>query len=272
MQTMITLNNGVKIPQVGLGVFRASTEEAENAVKWALEAGYRHIDTAKAYGNEAGVGKAVLESGLRREEIFITTKLWNEDVRAGRTKEAVAKSLKELQTDYIDLYLIHWPVEKFPEAWKEMEEFYHQGKIKAIGVSNFHPHHLEELAKVQTVKPAVDQIESHPYMSNQELINYCLMNGIQPEVWSPLGGNGAAPLTDKTILELAKKHERTPAQIVIRWHMQRGVVVLPKSIHEERIVSNFQVFDFELSQEDMDAIGALNKNQRVGGDPDNFNF
>lgn len=272
MQTTIQLNDEIKIPQVGLGVFRASADEAENAVTWALEAGYRHIDTAKAYGNEAGVGKAVAGSGLQRKDLFITTKLWNEDVRQRRTKEAFAESLAALQTDYIDLYLIHWPVDGFKEAWKEMEELYHQGKIRSIGVSNFHAHHLEELAEIQTVKPAVDQIESHPYMTNQELIDYCQAQNIKAEVWSPLGGKNAAPLTDPAIGELAEKYHRTPAQIIIRWDIQRSVIVLPKSIHKERIVSNFDVFNFEISPEDMEAISALNKNQRVGSDPDHFDF
>lgn len=272
MQTTIKLNNGIKIPQVGLGVFRASTDEAEQAVTWALEAGYCHIDTAKIYGNEAGVGKAIAESGLQREDLFITTKLWNEDIRQRRTKEAFAESLAALRTDYIDLYLIHWPAEGFQEAWKEMEELYHQGKIGAIGVSNFHPHHLEELFKIQTVKPAVNQIESHPYLTNQKLIDYCQEQNIQAEVWSPLGGKDAAPLLDPTICSLADKYNKTPAQIIIRWDIQRGVIVLPKSIHKERIVSNFDVFDFEISQEDMREISALNKNQRVGSNPDNFDF
>jgi diketogulonate reductase-like aldo/keto reductase len=269
----IKLNNGIEIPQLGLGVFQTPKgEDTVNAVKWALEAGYRHIDTAKVYGNEADVGQAILESKVPREEIFLTTKLWNDDIRAERTKEAFEESLKALKTDYVDLYLIHWPVDGFQDAWKDMEDLYHEGKIKAIGVSNFHPHHLQELAKTATVKPVIDQLESHPYMNNQKVIDYCKENGIQPEVWSPLGGKDAAPLADPKIGEIAEKYNKTPAQVIIRWHIQRGVVVLPKSVHQERILSNFDVFDFKLSDEDMQSINALDRNQRVGSDPDNFDF
>jgi diketogulonate reductase-like aldo/keto reductase len=272
MQTTITLNNEIKIPQVGLGVFRATDSEAQTAVTWALETGYRHIDTAKIYGNEAGVGRAIADSRIPREEIFITTKLWTEDIRQKHVKAAFEKSLTALHTNYINLYLIHWPAAGFADAWQVMEELYQQGKIRAIGVSNFHTHHLEELAKVQTIKPAVNQIESHPYFSNQKLIEDCQTAGIPVEVWSPLGGKAAMPLVDPVIVALAEKYQRTPAQIIIRWHMQRGVIVLPKSVHRERIISNFNVFDFQLTPEDMQSINALNRNQRVGSDPDHFDF
>ncbi len=223
----IILNNGIKIPQLGLGVFQTPDGIiTENSVKWALEAGYRHIDTAMIYRNEASVGKAIKESGVAREDIFLTTKLWNEDIRQGRAKAAFEESLEKLQTDYVDLYLIHWPAKGYAEAWKDMEELYGEGRIKAIGVSNFQKHHLETLDKTAKITPAVNQIESHPYFNNQELIDYCLGRNIAVEVWSPLGGTGGNLLEDKDIAALAEKYGKTPAQIVIQWDIQRGVIVL----------------------------------------------
>lgn len=271
----LKLNNGVMIPQLGFGVFRAADgSETENAVRWALEAGYRHIDTAKIYGNESSVGQAIRASGIPRSEIFLTTKLWTEDVRAGRTRAAFEESLAQLGTDYVDLYLIHWPAEGFARAWAEMEALYKEGRIRAIGVSNFHRHHLEELAKTAEIKPAVDQIESHPYLTNQPLIDYCQGQGIDVEVWSPLGGSlGKADiLHDETILALAQKYGKSAAQVALRWHLQRGVIVMPKSVHQERIAANFDIFDFALSEQDMAAISALNRDLRVGSHPDHFNF
>lgn len=269
----IKLNNGIEIPQLGLGVFQTPKgEDTVNAVKWALEAGYRHIDTAKVYGNEADVGQAILESKVPREEIFLTTKLWNDDIRAERTKEAFEESLKALKTDYVDLYLIHWPVDKFEKAWLVMEELYQEGKIKAIGLSNFHKGHLQKIHEIAHVKPVVDQIESHPYMNNQELIDLNKSMGVEVEVWSPLGGTGGNVLQDETLNKLAGKYKKSPAQIVLRWDIQRGVIVIPKSTHKDRIVSNLDVFDFELADGDMAAINQLNKNLRVGANPDNFDF
>ncbi len=269
----ITLNNGIAIPQVGLGVFRTKDgEETINAVKWALEAGYRHIDTAAVYRNETGTGIGIQESGVKREDIFLTTKLWNDDVRAGRVREAFEESLKKLQTDYVDLYLIHWPADGFEKAWKEMESLYNEGLIKAIGLSNFHKHHLEKIDAIANVEPAVDQIESNLYFNNQELINYLQGRKIVVEAWSPLGGTGGHIVDDPVLAEVAKKHGKSPVQIIIRWHMQRGIVVLPKSTHKERIIDNFKVDDFELTSEEMELLNGLNKNQRTGSDPDNFNF
>ncbi len=269
----IELNNGVKIPQLGLGVFRSPAgQDTRNAVKWALDSGYRHIDTAKIYENEADVGIAIEESGVKREDIFLTTKLWNDDIRAGRAEEAFYESLERLRTDYVDLYLIHWPADGFEQAWITMEKLYNEGRIKAIGLSNFHESHLEKIKKTATVKPVVNQIESHPYFNNQNLINLCLKQGIQVEVWSPLGGTGGNVLQDKAINELAVKYGKSAAQIVIRWDIQRNVIVIPKSVHKERIKANLDVFDFELSKEDMQIIDNLDRNLRVGADPDNFDF
>ena len=269
----ITLNNALNIPQLGLGVFQAPNGEGTiNAVKWALEAGYRHIDAAKDYGNEKSVGVGIRESGIARSEIFLTTKLWNEDIRKGCTKAAFEKSLDDLQTDYIDLYLIHWPANGYEQAWREMESLYEAGKIRAIGVSNFQQHHLERLMNIARIVPAVNQIESHPYFNNQEMINYCQTRGITVEVWSPLGGTGGNLLRDEILEDLAKKYKKTPAQIVLRWNIQRGVVVIPKSVHKDRIISNMKIFDFKLEHSDMQLINKLNRNQRIGPDPDNFNF
>lgn len=271
----LQLNNGVSIPQLGFGVFRAEDgAETENAVRWALEEGYRHIDTAKIYGNEASVGRAIQSSGLSREDVFLTTKLWTKDIRAGRTREAFEESLYALGTDYVDLYLLHWPAEGFSKAWADMEKLLQEGRIRAIGVSNFHQHHLEQLFQTAKILPAVNQIESHPYLTNQPLIDYCQNHGMQVEVWSPLGGSSgkANILKDETLLELAEKYHKSPAQITIRWHLQRGVIVMPKSTHRERIRANRQVFDFTLSNEDMARISALNQNLRTGSDPDNFSF
>ena len=269
----IVLNNGVTIPQIGIGVFLTPQGEVtENSVRWALEAGYRHVDTAMIYENEEDVGNAIKAGLVAREDIFITTKLWNEDIRQGRAREAFFESLKRLQTDYVDLYLIHWPATGYEEAWKVMEELYKEGRIKAIGVSNFQIHHLEQLEKIASVVPAVNQIESHPYFTNQEVIDYCKEKNIAVEVWSPLGGTGGNLLEDETLRELAAKYGKTPAQIVIRWDIQREVIVLPKSVHRDRIISNLDVFDFELEKEDMERIDRLNKDMRIGAHPDTFTF
>jgi diketogulonate reductase-like aldo/keto reductase len=269
----VVLQNGVQVPQLGLGVFQADRgTETEQAVTWALQAGYRHIDTAALYGNERSVGKAVQDSGIPREEIFLTSKVWNSDIRNGTVKSAFERSLRNLQSGYIDLYLLHWPVEGKEEAWKVLENLYDQGLIKAIGVSNFQPHHLEEIRRIARVQPMLNQIESHPLMNNQAVIDYCYLAGIAVGAWSPLGGPQIHLLNHPTLQMLAQKYGKTEAQIVLRWHIQRGLIVIPKSVHQNRIISNGQIFDFTLTEEDMELIQSLNMNLRVGPDPDNFNF
>lgn len=269
----IILQNGLQVPQLGLGVFQADRgTETEKAVSWALAAGYRHIDTAAVYGNERSVGNAIKKSGLPRDSIFITTKVWNSDIRNGTVDIAFARSLRALQSDYIDLYLLHWPVEGKEKAWKVLENLYDLGLIKAIGVSNFQPHQLEEIRRIARIQPMVNQIESHPLMNNQDLIDYCHQAGIAVGAWSPLGGPRINLLSHPVLQMLAKKYERTEAQIVLRWHIQRGLIVIPKSVHQERIISNSQIFDFTLQDEDMEAIQSINMDLRIGPDPDNFDF
>ncbi|OZG48600.1 aldo/keto reductase [Bombiscardovia coagulans] len=273
-QPMIKLNNGISIPQLGLGVFQTQEgDETVNAVRWALQAGYRHIDTAKVYGNESSVGKGIAQSGIPRRDVFVTTKLWNEDIRSGRTRQAFEESLDRLNTDYIDLYLIHWPTEGWQKAWEDMEELYQDRRVRAIGVCNFEQHHLDELHALSSLKPAVNQIESSPIFVNQALIDYCqgeLRTDV--EVWSPLGGSGTHLLSNAELTAIGNKYGKSPAQVVIRWQLQRGVIVIPKSIHQDRIVQNLDVCDFELTEEQMMTISAMDTGQRVGADPDNFDF
>jgi diketogulonate reductase-like aldo/keto reductase len=268
------LNNGVEMPYVGLGVFRLEdAAEAQRVVEMALAAGYRHIDTAAIYRNEAAVGQAIKNSGVARKDLFVTTKLWNEDQRSGRVEEAFELSLNKLGLDYVDLYLIHWPVaEKFAEAWTKMEAIYASGRAKAIGVSNFKKHHLETLKMTQKVTPAVNQIELHPYLIQAEDLAYCQTEGIQVEAWSPFAANKTGLLDEAVLRQLGEKHRKSPAQVILRWNYQRGVVIIPKSANAGRLQENLDIFDFELSQSDIEAINALNQNRRVGSDPDNFNF
>ena len=267
------LNNGVEIPMLGLGVFLMPEQGVTlEAVRYALRAGYRHLDTASIYENEGEVGEGIKQSGVLREEIFLTTKLWNDDMRKGRAEAAFEESLKCLGTDYVDLYLLHWPVAgKFIESWKVLESLYKQKRIRAIGVSNFHKHHMEALLKEAEIVPAVNQIERHPLLSQKELIEYCTHQGIAVEAYSPLGSTGAPILREETVVELARKYDRTPAQIVLKWNIEQGVIVIPKSTHKERILSNGQL-DFMLRGEDIKILDALNENKRLMADPENFNF
>ena len=276
LQDTTTLHNGVKMPWFGLGVFKVEEgPELVNAVKSAIKNGYRSIDTAAIYGNEEGVGKGIgeglKEAGISREEVFVTSKVWNADLGYESTLAAFETSLEKLGLEYLDLYLIHWPVEgKYKDAWKALETLYKEGRVKAIGVSNFHIHHLEDLMKDAEIKPMVDQVELHPRLTQKELQAFCKENGIQLEAWSPLMQGQL--LDNETLQEIANKYNKSVAQVILRWDLQNGVVTIPKSTKEHRIVANADIFDFELTKEDMDVIDGLNQNTRVGPDPDNFDF
>jgi len=272
LSSKVILNNGVEMPWFGLGVFLSKDgEEVENAVKVALKNGYRHIDTAAIYKNERGVGNAVRASGIPRDEIFITSKVWNSDQGYKTTLEAFEKSLEKLQTDYLDLYLVHWPKGKRSvETWKALEELYQKGRVRAIGISNFLVHHLEEFLPECKITPAVNQYEFHPELLQPELLEYCKKRGIQPEAWSPIM---KGKVNDIPVMQaLAAKYGKNPVQIVLRWDIQKGVVTIPKSVTTERILSNADIFDFELSEDDMAKIDRLDKNGRIGGHPDYINF
>ncbi|MBB6636606.1 aldo/keto reductase [Cohnella thailandensis] len=265
------LHNGVHMPRLGLGVFKVKEgEEVERAVRTAIEAGYRSIDTAKAYNNEEGVGRAIKDSGVSPGELFVTTKVWNSDQGYDSTLRAFEASRERLGLDAIDLYLVHWPVKgKYLETYRALEKLYRDGAVRAIGVSNFQIHHLKDILEAFEIKPMVNQVEYHPLLSQVELRRFCEREGIQLEAWSPLmQGNLDVP----EIAELAAKHGKTAAQIVLRWDLQHGVVTIPKSTNERRIRENADVFDFELSAEDMALLDGLNRNRRFGSDPDNFHF
>lgn len=271
VQDTIMLNNGVSMPGLGLGVFKVGDgSPVSAAVKSALRAGYRAIDTAAVYGNEVGVGIGLKESGVPREDVFVTSKVWNADQGYDATLKAFDASLERLGLSYLDLYLIHWPVAgKYVETWQALTELYHEGRVRAIGVSNFHIHHLKDILETSDVVPAVDQIELHPLLNQKEIRDFCQMNNIVVEAWSPLmKGNLDLPVLE----QLAKSYGKTPAQIVLRWHIQHGVVIIPKSVHDYRIRENANIFDFSLSSADMDAIDALHAGRRFGADPDNFDF
>lgn len=269
----ITLNNGVEIPQLGFGVFQIEPDKTEAATSAALEVGYRHIDTAEMYGNEAGVGAALRASGLDRGEVFVTSKLNNGFHARADALAAIDRTLAELDSPYVDLFLIHWPLPEvgdYVETWQAMEEIYRSGKAKAIGVSNFQAHHLRRLHAETTITPAVNQIEVHPYLTQNELRAFGAEHGIVTEAWSPIAQG--LVLDDEAIVRVARLVERTPAQVVLRWHIQRGDVVFPKSVTRERVEENFALFDFELDAESMAAIDGLNRDQRTGPDPDTFNY
>jgi 2,5-diketo-D-gluconate reductase A len=269
----IILNNGVEMPQLGFGVWQVPDDEATRAVGTALEAGYRSIDTAAIYGNEAGTGRAIAASGVPREDIFVTTKLWNGDQGYDSTLSAFETSLEKLGLDYVDLYLIHWPApsrDKYVDTYKAFEKLHADGRVRAIGVSNFLPEHLERLIGETSVVPAVNQIELHPHLQQHASRAFHAEQGIATEAWSPLG-SGKGLLEVPAIVAIAQKHGRTPAQIVLRWHLQIGNVVIPKSVTPSRIKENIEVFDFSLDDEDLAAISALNEDRRIGSDPATVN-
>ncbi len=270
---LITLNNGVQIPQLGFGVFQVEPHETSDAVTRAFEAGYRHIDTAALYNNEQEVGAAIKASGLAREELFITTKLGNGDQGYDSTLRAFDKSIGLLGLDVVDLYLIHWPrpaADLFIDTWRAFEKLYGEGRIRAIGVSNFQPEHLARLAAASDVVPAINQIELHPYLTNEQVAAYDTEQGIVTEAWSPIGRGGAL-LLDPLLVGLGQKYGKTPAQVVLRWHLQLGYVVIPRSVTPARIVENFQLFDFELADDDLAAISELDRGTRIGPHPDKIN-
>lgn len=276
LQDKTTLHNGVKMPWFGIGVFKVEEgPELVHAVKTAIKYGYRSVDTAAIYENEEGVGQGIREgmreAGISREDLFVTSKVWNTDLGYESAIAAYETSLKKLGLEYLDLYLIHWPVEgKYKDAWRALETLYKEGRVKAIGVSNFQIHHLEDLMKEAEVKPMVNQVEYHPRLTQKELQSFCQEHGIQLEAWSPLM---QGQLLDHQVLkEIADKYGKSIAQVILRWDLQNGVVTIPKSTKEHRIIENATVFDFELTDEDMKRINELNQNYRVGPDPDNFDF
>ena len=276
LQSKTVLNNGVEMPWFGLGVFKVEDgPELVEAVKSAIKAGYRSIDTAAIYGNEKAVGEGIRagikEAGISREDLFITSKVWNSDQGYERTLAAYEESLKKLELDYLDLYLVHWPVEgKYKDTWRALETLYKEKRVRAIGVSNFQIHHLQDVMKDAEIKPMINQVEYHPRLTQKELQAFCKEQGIQMEAWSPLMQGQL--LDNETLQEIAEKHGKTTAQVILRWDLQNGVITIPKSTKEHRIIANADIFNFELTKEDMEKIDALNQNHRVGPDPDNFDF
>lgn len=269
----IALNTGVKIPQLGFGVFQIPPEQTKEATLAALAVGYRHIDTAQMYGNEKEVGQAVRDSDVDRDDIFVTSKLNNGFHAYDDVMPAFDQSLTDLGFDYLDLFLIHWPlpdVGDFVETWKAMAEVYAAGRAKAIGVSNFQPHHLVRLQQETEIVPAVNQIEVHPYLTQHEVRTYDAEHGIATEAWSPIAQGKV--LNDPAIVRVAESCDRSPAQVTLRWHLQRGDIVFPKSANPKRMQENFELFDFELSDDDMSSISGLNRDERTGPDPDEFNM
>jgi 2,5-diketo-D-gluconate reductase A len=268
----IKLNSGATIPQLGFGVFQIDPQDTAKTVQTALEIGYRHIDTAQMYGNEAEVGEAIANSGIPRDELFVTTKCNNSNHGYDDAQRALDESLSKLRTDHVDLYLIHWPLpgkDLYVETWKGFEQAAKDGKARSIGVSNFQSHHLDRLAQETDTVPAVNQIELHPHLQQPEMREYDRSHGIATEAWSPIG-QGKGVIDEDRIVAVAKGHDKTPAQVTLRWHVQLGNIIFPKSVTDYRIRENFDIFDFSLTDEEMKAIGDLDKGERLGPDPDQF--
>jgi 2,5-diketo-D-gluconate reductase A len=269
----VTLNNGVEIPQLGFGVFQIEPTDTVEAVQAALRIGYRHIDTAEMYGNEREVGEAIARSDLDRSEVFVTSKLNNNNLGFDAALRAFDQTLAALGTDRIDLFLIHWPlptVRDYVETWKALETLYAEGRARAIGVSNFQPDHLRRVLDETEIVPAVNQIEVHPYLTQEKLLAFDAEHGIATEAWSPIAQG--AVLDDPVVREVADAHGRTPAQVVLRWHVQRGSIVFPKSVDPKRMAENFALFDFELPDADMERLSGLDRGERTGPDPDTFDY
>jgi 2,5-diketo-D-gluconate reductase A len=271
----LTLNDGHTIPQLGFGVFQIPADETVEATALALDIGYRHIDTAEMYGNEREVGEAVARSGIDRSEVFVTSKLNNGFHRPDDARRAFDGTLEALGSDYLDLFLIHWPLPglydgDFVSTWQTMVEFQRDGRTRSIGVSNFQPHHLDRLSDETDVIPSVNQIELHPYLTQDDLRRYDTLHGIATEAWSPIAQG--LVLDDPVIMTVAEAVGKTPAQVVLRWHIQRGDIVFPKSVTPSRVRENFELFDFELSEDAMAAVTGLNRDERTGPDPDTFNY
>ena len=257
----VTLSNGVKMPQLGYGVYQVTKEECERCVSDALSVGYRHIDTAQSYFNEEEVGNAIKKSGIPREELFITTKVWIEHYGYEECRKSVLESLRKLQLDYIDLMLLHQPFADYYGAWRALEELYAEGKLRAIGVSNFYPDRLVDLCAFSRIEPMVNQVETHPHNQQKTAHEWMKKYGVVHEAWAPFGEGRGGLFTDPVLTKIGAKYGKTAAQVILRWHLQRGIVVIPKSTHKERMAENFNVFDFTLSDEDMKAIAALDKEQ-----------
>ncbi len=272
LATTISLNNGVEIPKFGLGVFKMEEgAEVTDAVQWAIEEGYKSIDTAKVYANEAGVGEAIKASGIARDDIFVTTKVWNSDQGYDETLRAYEKSLDELGMEYVDLYLVHWPVKgKYVDTWRALETMYNEGRVRAIGVSNFLVHHLQDVLDAGTIVPMVNQVEFHPRLQQPELQAFCKNNGVQLEAWSPIMKGRVLDIPE--LVAIGNNHGKDAVQVTLRWMYQKDIVTIPKSVKKHRIASNADIFDFELSAAEMQAIEDLDQGTRVGPDPDNFDF
>jgi len=269
IETTVTLNNDVEMPQFGLGVWQSKAgSETENAVKWALENGYIHVDTAALYANEREVGSIVKSGIVPREKVFVTSKVWTDNLSYEGAKRAFDESMEKLGFDYLDLYLIHWPVNDWQGAWRAMEEIYQSGRVKAIGVSNFMQHHLEELFNLSDIKPVVNQYEMHPYLQQKDLLQFCQSNDIAVTAWAPI--MKARVLDVPELVAIGEKYGKSAVHVSLRWLLQLGVIAIPKSVNQNRIIDNADVYDFELSDDDMETINSLDRNERLGPHPDSF--